>query len=427
MAVTFETTAPVNGSGGNLRDQYNAYQDGELEGMNRVNRSNATGRWGNRVDPLHEARVASAAELISDVLTGRAPSWALKEAYAPTHPATARAIEENYPHMMRLEESYTVSDFPYLLGDVLDRMLLDRFREFPQGWRSHIRVSRPLRDFRSVRRLALNGAEGQYSQMDDLEGVKYSTTLDEDNYTYAPELYALGVKLSFRTIMNDDLDAFDTIPDRLGRGGRRTIAKFATDLLFDANGVDASFYTTGRGNRLTSNPDLAIDSLGSAFQALLGMTDGDSEPIMIEGAVLQYPPALHVTVQNMLNQLTVDTTERGGTTAQTVRVNNWIVRNLTAVMDPYIPIVCSSANGNTAWALHATPSSGRPVAEIGFLAGFEEPQLYRKLANTVRVGGGIDQNAGDFESMAQHFKGVVAFGGATMDYKSSVGSNGSNS
>lgn len=422
--ITFSTTA----SGGNLGQHYARFQDGELAGMSRVRRNaNGNSRWGRRPDALYEVRVASAAELIADMLTGTAPIWAFKEAIAPTDPATASAIERNYPGLFRLQEAYSVSDFPYLLGDVLDRMMLDRFREFPQGWRQYIRVSRPLQDFRTVRRLALNGAEGQYQQIADRETLTYSTTLDEDNYTYNPELYALGVKLSFRAIMNDDLDAFDTIPDRLGRGGRRTIAKFTTDLLFDASGPDATFYAAGNGNLLASNPDLAIDSLGTAFETLLGFTDDDSEPILVEGVVLHYPPGLHVTVQNLLNQLTVDVTTEGGVSNQTIRVSNWIVRSIQAVMDPYIPVVCSSANGTTSWALHVAPSSGRPVAEIGFLRGFEEPQLYRKLADTIRVGGGIDQNAGDFETMDQHLKGVVAFGGVLLDPQASVASNGSNS
>lgn len=400
------------------------YQPGaDTEGMQRVTRP-GNGRWGRQRDPLHEARVASAAELMADVLAGRAPAWALKEAMAPTSTHTLRAIDQNYPHLVR--EGYSTSDFPYLMGDVLDRMMLDRFREFPQGWRRYIRVSRPLRDFREVRRLALDGAEGQYSEQEEYEGVTYANTLGEANYTYAPALYSLGVKLSWRMIMNDDLDAFDTIPDRLGRGGRRTIAKFATSLLFDANGPDATLFSAGNGNRLTGNPTLDITSLGKAFDTLLGLKDADGEPILVEGAVLIYPPALHVTVQNLMNQLTVDMTSLGGVSGQTIRVNNWLVRNLEAVMDPYIPVVATT-NGATSWILASRPDSGRPIAEMGFLAGYEEPQLFRKAPNAVRVGGGVDEQHGDFESMSHHYKGVVAFGGVAMEPKAAVASSGAGS
>jgi len=419
--ITYDTTA-----GSKAGERYNPAEGGDLSGFSRVQRGGKSGRWGRQTDLLHESRVASAAELIADMISGSAPAWALKEAIAPTDPSTAQAIERNYPGMMRLQEAYTVSDFPNLMGDVLDRMLLARFREMPQGWRRYVKVRRPLRDFRTVRTMALDGGEGRYSEITDMDGLSYSTTLDEDAYSYTPSLYAKGIQLSFRAIMNDDLSAFDTIPDRLGRGGRRSIAHFVTDLLYDSNGPDATFFSSGNGNLLTGNPDLAIDALGTAFETLLGFTDADSEPILVEGVVLEYGPGLHVTVQNLLNQLTVDLTTEGGVSGQTVRVNNWIVRNLEAVMNPYIPIVATT-NGATSWALYTRADSERPAAEVGFLAGFEEPQLYRKLSDTERVAGGIDQNMGDFDSMSQHYKGVLGYGGTTLDPKGAVASNGSNS
>lgn len=418
--ITYDTTA-----GSKAGERYSP--GGDLSGFSRVQRGAAgNGRWGRQVDLLHESRVASATELIADMINGSAPSWALKEAIAPTDISTAQAIERNYPGMMRLQESYTTSDFPILMGDVLDRMLLARFREVPQGWRRYVKVRRPLRDMRQVQTRDLTGGEGRYSEQVEGEGLTYDTTLADGSYTYTPKLYSKGVQLSFRLIMNDDLDAFDTIPDRLGRGGRRSIAHFVTDLLYDSSGPDATFFSAGNGNLLTGNPDLAIDSLGAAFEQILGFVDTDSEPILIEGMVLEYPPALHVTVQNLLNQLSVDVTTEGGVSGQTVRVNNWIVRNLEAVMNPYIPIIATT-NGATSWALYTRADSERPAAEVGFLNGFGEPQLYRKLGNTERITGGIDQNMGDFDTMSQHYKGVLGYGGTLLDPKGAVASNGSNS
>ncbi len=419
MAITFGRSTD-----GGHGDRY-GNGDGDLSGYGQLSRTGRRGKRGEMPNPLHESAVASAAELISDVLNGRERSYMLQEAIAPSSPAMARIVNDRYAGLIRLGESYTTSDFPLLMGDVLDRMMLGRFREFPQGWRRYARVSRPLRDFRTVRRIKLDGAEGRYTEQVEEEGLTYDTTLDETGYTYTPSLFSKGVRLSFRSIMNDDLNAFDTIPDRLGRGGRRSIAYFVTDLLFDSNGPDATFFSAGNGNLLTGNPDLAIDSLGTAFETLLGFTDANAEPILVEGVVLQYPPALHVTVQNLLNQLSVDVTTEGGVSNQTVRVNNWIVRNIEAVMDPYIPII-ATGNPNTSWILHVRPDSDRPAMEIGFLAGFEEPQLYRKMGNTMRVGGGIDQNAGDWDTMSQDFKGVIGYGGALLDPKGAVGSNGSN-
>lgn len=410
----------------NLQDTYTQTDQGSLEGYTRVVREGKGGRWGRKPDPARVIRVAAAAELLQDVMTGAAPSWLLKEAIAPSWAGQSDvAIRNNYPELYRnIGEAYSTSDFTNLMGDVLDRQLLANFQSLGHDWRSYCRVSRPLRDFRTVRRLALNGAEGQYEEIVEGEGVKYSTTLAEDNYTYTPTLYGLAVKFTFRAIMNDDLDAFASIPERLGRGGRRTIEYFVTDLFFDSSGPDATFFAAGNGNLLTGNPDLAIDALGTAFETLLGFTDSDSEPILVEGVTLVYPPALHVTVNNLMNQLSVDVTTEGGVSGQTVRVNNWIVRNLNPVMNPYIPIICTS-NGNTSWALFANPNSGRPAGEVGFLAGYEQPALFRKSGNAQRIAGGLEMH--DFETMDIHFKGVLGMGGAVMEPQSAVASNGSNS
>jgi hypothetical protein len=373
-----------------------------------------------------QAAVSSAAALWADLMAGRAPSYFLQEALAPRTPAVARAIEGSYPGLFQFQEAMTRSDFPLLTGDVIDRMMLARYREFPSPWRSFCKVSNTLRDFRTVRRIAMDGAESVWQTQGETEELEY-TQVSETGYTYAPQKYSRGARISFEALMNDDLDAFTSIPDRLGRGGARTVARFATGLYVDASGPHASLYTAGNGNRVTSNPPLSVAGLGTAFNLLGGFVDAGGDPIYVEEAILVIPPQLRVTANNILNQLSVDVTASGGTAAQTVRVNNWIVGNLELVVDPYIPIVASTANGQQSWFLFADPSVGRPALEVGFLSGFNEPQLYQKAGNTMRLGGGMDEMAGDFSTMSQEYKGVVAFGGTRLDPKGTVGSNGTNS
>lgn len=391
-------------------DFYDGLNEGGLAGFSKLQAERTS-------------RVASAVALWGDLISGRAPSYFLQEALAPRTPVVCGAIERNYPGLFR--EGMTTSDFPLLTGDVLDRMMLARYREFPSPWRAFAKVNNNLRDFRTVRRIAADGLEGQWDAVPEQTEISYGA-LSETGYTYAPSKYAKGAKISFEALMNDDLGAFTDIPDRLGRGGARTVNKFATGLYVDASGPHASLYTVGNLNKVTSNAVLSVAGLGTALGQLGGFVDTGGDPIYVEEAVLVVPPQLRVTANNIMNQLTVDITQAGGTSAQVVRVNNWIVGNLQLVIDPYIPIVASSANGTTSWFLFASPATGRPALEVGFLQGFNEPQLYQKLANTVRVGGGAaDQMAGDFSTMSQEYKGVVAFGGTRLDPKSTVGSNGS--
>lgn len=370
-----------------------------------------------------QARVASAVALWSDLLNGRAPLWMLQEALAPQTPAAMQAIEANYPGLIRVTESMTTSDFPYLTGDVLDRMLLARYREFPSPWRQFVKVT-TLRDFRTVDRYAADGLESPWNDVPERAEIEYGA-MSETRYQYAPSKYAKGAKLSWEQIMNDDLGAFSEIPDRLARGGARTLNKFVTGLYVDSTGPHASLYDAAYSNVVTGNPALSVTALGTAFGILGGQTDSGGDPIYVEEAVLVVPPTLRVTAQNIMNQIMVEST--AGETNRTVVVNNWIVGNLQMVVDPYIPIVASSSNGSTSWFLFANPALGRPALEVGFLRGFAEPVLYQKLANTARVGGGIDQMAGDFGTMSQEYKGVIAFGGTRLDPKCTVASEGDGS
>ena len=371
-----------------------------------------------------QAQIASAAALWADLIDGRAPSYFLQEALSPRTPAVCAAINRNYPGLFR--EAMTSSDFPYLTGDVIDRMMLANYRDFPAAWRQFCKVNANLRDFRLVRRIAADGAEGQWGAVPEQGEVGY-VGMTETNYTYTPSKYGLAAKISFEALMNDDLSAFQTLPERLGRGGARTVAKFATGLYIDANGPHASLYTVGNANIVTSNPVLSIAGLNTAWGILRAMKDTNGEPIMVEAATLVVPPALEVTARNILNALQVWLTAAGGVSGQQINVENWIGASLSLAIDPYISIVASSANGGTSWALFASPSVGRPAIEVGFVNGFSEPQLYQKLANSVRIGGGIDQIAGDFTTMSQEYKGVIAFGGTRLDPKSTVASNGSGS
>lgn len=368
--------------------------------------------------------VASATALWADLIGGRVPSYFLQEALAPRTPAVAALISRNYPGIFR--ETMTTSDFPYLTGDVIDRMLLARYRDFPSGWRQFCSVKTTLRDFRTVRRLGLNGAEGLWSSVPEESEFEY-TSVSEANYTYAPLKYAQGLKISFEALMSDDLDAFTSLPDRLGRGGARTVAKFVTELYVDSSGPHASLYDAGYNNIVTANPALSMTALQTAWGILRGQTDSNGQPIMVEAAILVVPPALEVTARNILNAIQIDMTNAGGISGQTLTVQNWMVGGLSLVVDPYIPIVASSSNGSTSWFLFASPSVSRPALEVGFITGFSEPQLYQKLANTIRIGGGVDQMAGDWASMSQEYKGVLAFGGTRLDPKATVGSEGDGS
>jgi hypothetical protein len=367
--------------------------------------------------------IAAAAALWGDVMNGRVPRYLLSEAMNPRTPALARAIAGNYPGIISLHETHTRSDFAALTGDVLGRMSIARYNEFPSPWRQFAKVTSNLQDFRPVKRIPLNGLEGAWPEQMEDEELEYGSLSEGTTATLTPRKYALGVRLSFELIVNDDLDAFNSIPDRLGRGGARTVNRAVTDTYVGPTGPDAAVYTVPNGNIVTGNPALSIASLSAAYGQLRGMLDSQGQPIMIEAGVLVVPPALEVVARNILQAITIRAINSGGATGQELEVMNWLGSSLSLAVDPYIPVIATT-NGNTSWFLFAAPATGNPAIEVAFVNGFSTPVVYQKVSNSQRVGDGIDQDAGDFATMSNEWKGVVAFGTGVLSPKSTVASNG---
>jgi hypothetical protein len=181
-----------------------------------------------------------------------------------------------------------------------------------------------------------------------------------------------------------------------------------------------------------------VQGLQQGFAVLANQLDADSEPVVIDGVILFVPPSLELTAQNIINatEILVDSTIGGGnprneTTGvggQMLRAMNWMKNRTTLVVDPYLPLISSSANGNTSWYLLASTDSERPAVEMGFLRGHEQPEIFMKSPNAQLVGGGmVDPMMGDFDNDSVAYKVRHVFGGVRLFPKAAAASNGSGS
>ena len=344
-------------------------------------------------------RLAEAAQFVADIVRGRRP-------------------------MRQLEEALTTSDFPYLFGDILDRQVLASYRETTATYRNYVKMGR-VRDFRTVKRFSTYGADQVLDAVKEKEEYKTGKVEENSPYSYAVSKYGRKLGLSWETMVNDDMEALTDMPQRLGRAARRSEAKFVTQLHVDASGPHASFYTAGNKNIVTGNPALSVAGLTAALEKLTEQVDEGGEPIVVDMVELVVPPSLEVTARNILNALTIELAEEGGTANQKITAANWMKTKFNLNVDAYIPIVASTANGKTSWFLFANPDSGRPALELGHLIGHEEPEIFMKLPNATRVGGSAEDF--DFDTDTREYKVRHVFGGSRLDPKMTVASNGSGS
>ena len=415
------------------------------------------------VTPGHSQRVIEAARLIADVMHGRAEPHLISQAYHPTSRWAMMELQEKYPGLaveghIGLRETMSYSDYSALTVDVLDRALYGYYTAAPITNLPLVKKV-PLRDFRVVARYAIDQATKPWSRVYEdtalpaspsgagepptersMQQAAREVPGSTQRITYQPQLYQGKMAVNWRALVNDDLGIFQDQTNRLAIGGRRTVYSYITSLYVASTGPHPTLYNSTFGNLVTTaygassnNPPLSIQALQDAINVLERQLDLDGQPITFEGQLyLWYGPSLEVTAQNILKAVLADISVMGGTTntqgfpSQRLQVNNWVVQNMKPIQDKYIRLVCTTSGvRDTMWGLTYDPGvQARPSLELGFLNGFDTPQLYQKLPNTMRVGGGVDPMLGDFYTMDQEFKGLLVMGGTQGDGRSTVSSTG---
>ena len=378
-------------------------------------------------------------------------------------------------------EALSISDFPNLFGDVIDRAVLANYLETPYTWNLIAKESQ-VNDFRPVKRFRVDGGTGLLAAtsagianvdsagaLTPLEaGAQYpEDSLVDAAYTY--RLFKVGKRMPFfwETFVDDDLNALKDTPARFGRGARRTEEYFVTWLFanrvasfIQQGNTIAAFYSNANKNIVNNtnvgdsggdNPALTITALQRAIIVMMKQLDTTGQPISVEAMTLVVPPSLKTVAMNILNTDYVFMADQGGTqqinganlsatVAQQLHAMNWAKNIVRLAVNYYLPIVDTS-HGNTGWYLFANPENGRPAVEFGKLRGRTTPELFMKAANSIAIGEGAmgpgpgvfpgttQQNPmdGDFDTDSIHYKVRHVIGGTLIDPIMSVYSNGSGS
>lgn len=407
---------------------------------------------------VHDRRVREAARLYADALQGRIDPILIREAMFPKNDYIVAHLMEAYPgiygdpggrNLLGLRETMAVTDYQALFVDVLDRIYYGYYNGFPIYNMALVR-KHTLRDFRLVSRYLLDGVVTTMPGIDPAappaqRALLGPTPQDGSPATstaplqYQPLLYQAMTSVNWAAMVNDDLGIFRDLAQRLALAMNRTISKFITTFYTSSTGPNPTLYKGPYNNQIivangasTNNPVLNTQGLIDAINVLSLMRDSGGDPISITGRMkLWYGPAYEGTVQNVMNALSIFVQNQGGSgntqgfPVQFLQTQPWLVQRMDPVMDPYIPIVCTSSAKNTMWGITVDPDSqARPATEVGFLAGYETPQIFTKVPNTMRAGGGVDPTLGDFNSMDQDMKVVCVMGGVNIDGRSTVASTG---
>lgn len=409
-------------------------------------------------------RVREAARLYSDVLGGKVDPFLLQQAMRPTHEVYAHHLNAEYPGIFGdnfrakgLREAMSTTDYQALFVDVIDRQYYGWYNDWPIELYPIVKRHTCM-DFRLVKRYLYDGMVTPWTAIDSgapapmtsltgpvPQGGSVAQTASTAAVTYQPKAYKAGASITWQAGVNDDLGIFRDVPKRLAIEGNRGTAKLISGFFWDANGPNASLYTTGAGSygniinqangASANNPALDAQGLQDGFSVLMNMKDDTGNPIMAMGNATIY--LVHsltewVTVQNLMNTLTSNISVTGGTQsasnfpAYQLVINNWMKAKVVPIADPYLSTIAT--NHPHSWALVVDPGSvNRPSVEFGQLRGFETPQIYQRVPNIQRLGGGVEVTMGQYDTLTNDLQIIGVQGGTQIDGRATVASNASGS
>jgi len=328
-------------------------------------------------------------------------------------------------HRAKVYEAITTSDFPYLFGQIIDRQLLANYKAVYADWKSYVRMA-TVPDFNTVRREKLLGADNLLAEVPE-KGEYQPVKPVNCRYTYNVKKYGRQFDISWESLINDSLGAFNDIPTRFATAALRSENRFVTGLYAASTGDgNAALYgaTITDCNQAVTNLGvlpLTINNLETTMELMAAQRDPNGEPIGVMGKHLVVPPSLEFTARSILTSAVKTYTAEGTDIDGAIYSTPYPTTNVIPQMglqlhvDPFIPII-DTTHGTTSWYLFADPSQGAAL-EFGYLRGYESPEVVMKASDKVAVGGGglASPFSGDFATDNVMYRVRHVFGGAPLD------------
>lgn len=294
-----------------------------------------------------------------------------------------------------LRAAFSTFRLPGILQNIANKFLLAGFMSVESAWQQ-IAATRPVRDFKTVTSYRMTGAF-EYDEVGPDGELKHGQ-VDEESFTNQAKTYGKMFSVTRTDLINDDLGALTSLPQRIGRGGALKLNKvFWTAFL-----NNAAFFTTGHGNYAAgAETALSIDGLTAAELLFLEQKDSEGSPLSTQPRILLVPPALLVRGTQLMQATDV----RDTTASTKYLTNNPHAGKFSVVYSAYLANALLAGYSAKAWYLLADPAD-LPVIEVAFLNGQQTPTVERADA--------------DFNVLGIQFRGYFDFGVGLQDYRGGV-------
>ena len=321
-------------------------------------------------------------------ICARAQGWRGESVLADLEGALRAAFGHMGGHSIMAAAS-TVS-LPNILGNVANKYLRMGFNSAENSYEKITKFA-SRRDFKQSTTLTLTG-DYTFKKVGKSGELEHGVP-GEETYTNQLDTFGRMLGITRQDMYNDDLDALTEVPRKIGRGGKLA---FLTDFWAELEN-NASFFTAGRGNKLTgAGSALDVGALTAALVALMSLTDPDGNPLgIMPGDIrLVYGPSLHNTVMQLLNSQEIrdpGASDAFGTT--------------NPHRGQYVPVMTQYLSTSTNWYLIVNPDV-LPVIESAFLNGKRAPT--------------VESAQADFNTLGIQMRGYWDFGNSKQEYRGGV-------
>ena len=311
---------------------------------------------------------------------------------------------------IKLQEGIATSDLPELLVPTLNKVLLEEYEATPKVW-DQFATQLVVDDFRPVTFQALKYDDaGEDNQGDTFREGSLPTVGEYDEYptagwfsvteqTMQVKKAGQRIRFSWESIVNDgQIGLLERLPVELALKAAGKEDEEVTKQLVATGGLNTANFKSANQNLLSGNPTLTLESLEDAIEAANLQTYNGRQITPVTQFALVIPRALEMTARKILAVQEVRSETTAGGVATTTISGNPIGSQVTIVVNDWLTKINSGAGAY--WFLIPVPGQQlNPAVALGFLRGYETPELRIKSNGGLYLGGGeVPAREGSFDN-----------------------------
>ena len=285
-----------------------------------------------------------------------------------------------------LQAAWATHSIAGILSNTANKSLLAGFNSVESSWRSIASV-RSVNDFKTLTSYRLNGGF-KFDKVANGGELK-NAAAGEESRTISADTYGIMTSVTRTDLINDDLSALTAVPQRIGRGGALKL----NDVFWTEFQDDASFFTTGRGNKKTSAGALSLANLKPIATAFRKLKDPDGNPVAVEPRILLVPVDQELAAAEIMGSTLI---QSGATSGQPDR--NVLAGRYQVVATTYL-------TNTDDYYLLASPADLASM-EVAFLNGVQSPV--------------VETAEADFNVLGIQMRGYFDFGVAKAEYLAGI-------